>query len=130
MEGCCALQAAITVSLTLATRQVNNGSYLQGLERLMPTEAKVVGMGGCGVDYLAQVACYPKPDAKLRTEQLEASMMLRIRQPPGVATQLVLKVLDERGWGAVERQACGTRGNSRSLKSRDLHWCPSSASLI
>ncbi|GAB4822038.1 hypothetical protein N2152v2_009084 [Parachlorella kessleri] len=42
-----------------------------GLERLMPAEAKVVGMGGCGVDYLAQVAAFPQPDAKLRTEQLE-----------------------------------------------------------
>ena len=32
---------------------------------------KVVGMGSCGVDYLASVAAYPKPDEKLRTEQLE-----------------------------------------------------------
>ncbi|CAG9466024.1 unnamed protein product [Pedinophyceae sp. YPF-701] len=32
---------------------------------------KVVGVGGCGVDYLASVACYPKPDEKLRTQALE-----------------------------------------------------------
>jgi len=33
--------------------------------------AKVVGMGGVGVDYLASVAAYPKADDKLRTEVLE-----------------------------------------------------------
>lgn len=32
---------------------------------------KVVGMGSCGVDYLASVAAYPKPDEKLRTDTLE-----------------------------------------------------------
>lgn len=32
---------------------------------------KVVGVGGCGVDYLASVAAYPRPDDKLRTEKLE-----------------------------------------------------------
>ena len=30
-------------------------------------------MGSCGMDYLAQVAAWPKPDQKLRTECLEAS---------------------------------------------------------
>ncbi|KAK9845779.1 hypothetical protein WJX81_002155 [Elliptochloris bilobata] len=33
---------------------------------------KVVGMGSCGRDYLAQVAAFPQPDDKLRTERLEA----------------------------------------------------------
>ena len=32
---------------------------------------KVVGMGSCGLDYLAQVDAFPKPDAKIRTQQLE-----------------------------------------------------------
>lgn len=32
---------------------------------------KVVGMGSCGLDYLAQVAAFPRPDDKLRTESLE-----------------------------------------------------------
>jgi hypothetical protein len=31
----------------------------------------VVGVGGCGLDYLAAVATYPKPDEKLRTTKLE-----------------------------------------------------------
>ena len=32
---------------------------------------KVVGMGSCGLDYLAQVAAFPEPDDKLRTTALE-----------------------------------------------------------
>ena len=32
---------------------------------------KAVGMGSCGLDYLAQVAAFPRPDDKLRTENLE-----------------------------------------------------------
>ena len=32
---------------------------------------KVVGVGSCGLDYLAVVARYPDPDTKLRTENLE-----------------------------------------------------------
>jgi len=38
----------------------------------LPHPIKVVGMGSAGIDYLAQVASYPKPDEKLRTERLEA----------------------------------------------------------
>lgn len=43
----------------------------QGCEKPLPTRIKVVGCGSCGVDYLASVAAYPRPDEKLRTEQLE-----------------------------------------------------------
>ena len=32
---------------------------------------KVVGLGSVGLDYLAQVVTFPKPDEKLRTKQLE-----------------------------------------------------------
>ena len=32
---------------------------------------KVVGLGSCGLDYLAAVAAFPKPDEKLRTIALE-----------------------------------------------------------
>lgn len=35
---------------------------------------KVVGVGSCGLDYLAVVARYPEPDTKLRTENLEVSL--------------------------------------------------------
>eukprot|EP00884_Botryococcus_braunii_P008294 jgi/Botrbrau1/17466/Bobra.0054s0053.1 len=34
-------------------------------------KTKVIGMGSCGLDYLAQVASFPSPDDKLRTERLE-----------------------------------------------------------
>lgn len=43
---------------------------------------KVVGMGSCGVDYLASVAAYPKPDDKLRTEQLEVRQVTTARHRP------------------------------------------------
>ncbi len=33
--------------------------------------SKVVGMGSCGVDYLASVSAFPKPDEKVRSEKLE-----------------------------------------------------------
>jgi hypothetical protein len=31
---------------------------------------KVVGVGSAGVDYLASIAAFPEPDAKLRTDAL------------------------------------------------------------
>ena len=33
-----------------------------------------MGVGSCGLDYLAVVARYPEPDTKLRTETLEVSL--------------------------------------------------------
>jgi sugar/nucleoside kinase (ribokinase family) len=44
------------------------GIYMQQSPASAP---KVVGMGSAGLDYLAQVAEYPRPDEKLRTERLE-----------------------------------------------------------
>lgn len=35
------------------------------------TMPRVVGVGSCGIDYLAAVAAFPQPDEKLRTQQLE-----------------------------------------------------------
>ena len=35
---------------------------------------KVVGIGSCGLDYLAVVARYPEKDTKLRTENLEVRL--------------------------------------------------------
>ena len=39
-------------------------------------EQKVVGVGSCGLDYLAVVARYPEKDTKLRTENLEVKLPL------------------------------------------------------
>jgi DNA replication protein DnaC len=36
-----------------------------------PQKPKIVGLGSVGLDYLAQVAAFPKPDEKLRTKQME-----------------------------------------------------------
>lgn len=35
------------------------------------SKPKVVGLGSVGLDYLAQVAKFPQPDEKLRTEKME-----------------------------------------------------------
>ena len=35
------------------------------------SKPKVVGLGSVGLDYLAQVVRFPKPDEKLRTEKME-----------------------------------------------------------
>lgn len=35
------------------------------------SKPKVVGLGSVGLDYLAQVTRFPKPDEKLRTEKME-----------------------------------------------------------
>ena len=45
----------------------------------MADPPKVVGMGSCGLDYLAAVAAFPKPDEKLRTTALEVPAA---RRPP------------------------------------------------
>ena len=39
-------------------------------------EQKVVGVGSCGLDYLAVVARFPEKDTKLRTENLEVRLPL------------------------------------------------------
>lgn len=44
---------------------------VQGCTTPLPKPIKVVGFGGCGVDYMASVAAFPRPDDKLRTEKLE-----------------------------------------------------------
>lgn len=52
------------------------GTKIRDSADVLPKNVKVVGVGGCGVDYLASVAAYPRPDEKLRTEKLEVSLML------------------------------------------------------
>jgi hypothetical protein len=47
------------------------GAAPQGCGTPLPQPVKVVGVGSAGVDYLASVAAYPRPDEKLRTDTLE-----------------------------------------------------------
>ena len=44
-------------------------SILASAEAKQPT--KVVGLGSVGLDYLAQVVNFPKPDEKIRTTRME-----------------------------------------------------------
>eukprot|EP00887_Chlorella_sp_A99_P006384 scaffold3.g6384.t1 len=47
-------------------------AQFQGCQESLPgPPIRIVGMGGVGVDYLAAVASFPRPDDKLRTEALE-----------------------------------------------------------
>ena len=43
-------------------------------------DKKIVGMGSAGLDYLAQVAAFPEPDQKLRTENLQVDARARFFQ--------------------------------------------------
>lgn len=54
----------------------------QGCQTTLDQRVKVVGCGSCGVDYLASIAAFPKPDQKLRTDALE------VCRPEQVAQQL------------------------------------------
>ena len=55
----------------LLSRPHTPGARAQGCAAPLPEPIKVVGCGSCGVDYLASVAAYPRPDEKLRTDTLE-----------------------------------------------------------
>ncbi|WIA17202.1 hypothetical protein OEZ86_014349 [Tetradesmus obliquus] len=50
---------------------VVRAAAFEGCQVPLPKPVKIVGCGSCGVDYLASVAVYPKPDQKLRTDALE-----------------------------------------------------------
>ena len=52
-------------ALTLASRSPARSLVLQ------PSTVTVVGMGSVGMDFLASVASFPKPDEKMRTDELE-----------------------------------------------------------
>ncbi|EFJ40764.1 hypothetical protein VOLCADRAFT_84359 [Volvox carteri f. nagariensis] len=55
---------------SMAVRASAAASF-QGCYQPLAQQIKIVGMGSCGVDYLASVASFPRPDEKLRTEKLE-----------------------------------------------------------
>lgn len=51
----------------------------------------VIGLGSCGLDYLALVAAFPKPDDKLRTEKMEVIFF-----PPEFFSSFVLLLVSSR----------------------------------
>ena len=52
-------------------RRVRSRSSTVLVHAAGPSGVKVVGVGSAGVDYLASIASFPEPDAKLRTDALE-----------------------------------------------------------
>lgn len=62
--------ATATKTRATSTQYGDSGS---GREKKKKTA--VIGLGSCGLDYLAVVAAFPKPDDKLRTEKMEVRML-------------------------------------------------------
>ena len=68
---------------------------------------KVVGVGSAGVDYLASIAEFPKPDAKLRTDALEvqgggnAGNALTAMSRLGIRTSILSKIADDGAGKAI-----------------------------
>ena len=62
-----------TRPITVAARQMAPIRCLSSPEPSLTASRKpiIVGLGSVGLDYLAQVAAFPKPDEKLRTEKME-----------------------------------------------------------
>lgn len=71
----CMFSPSVTHNKEFRFHHCDNLSIVQNEDASKNDESnlspKVVGMGSSGVDYLAQVASYPRPDEKLRTEKLE-----------------------------------------------------------
>ena len=59
------------VLLLCLTHSASAGYSLGNPSSTVSKSRKVVGCGGVGIDYLASVAAYPKPDEKLRTQALQ-----------------------------------------------------------
>ena len=84
---------------------------------------KVVGLGLACWDFLAQVAAFPKPDEKLRTQRMEASLAMLTDTCFDSRTRLVYPyvISDER-----RRQLCqctdGCISPGRGCLSCDQNW--------
>lgn len=72
-----------------------------------PSGVKVVGVGSAGVDYLASIASFPEPDAKLRTDALEiqgggnAGNALTAMSRLGVKPSILTKLSDDGAGKAI-----------------------------
>ena len=79
-------------------RRVRSRSSTVLVHAACPSGVKVVGVGSAGVDYLASIASFPEPDAKLRTDALEVqgggncgnacTAMARLGLSPSILTKL------------------------------------------
>lgn len=90
----------------------------------------VIGLGSCGLDYLALVAAFPKPDDKLRTEKMEmqgggncANALTAAARLGSVRPSLVSRVGNDGAAEAIaaelERDGVCTRFLSRWRQQKD-----------
>ncbi|GMP90516.1 hypothetical protein CsSME_00041608 [Camellia sinensis var. sinensis] len=102
------LFASTTRSKIMSTHSSPNSSPSLPLPPL-PHNRIVLGCGGVGVDFLAAVAAYPKPDDKIRTTSLKlqgggnAGNALTCAARLGLNPRLISKVADDaQGRGILE----------------------------
>ncbi|CAL5353561.1 unnamed protein product [Camellia sinensis] len=102
------LFASTTRSKIMSTHSSPNSSPSLPLSPL-PHNRIVLGCGGVGVDFLAAVAAYPKPDDKIRTTSLKlqgggnAGNALTCAARLGLNPRLISKVADDaQGRGILE----------------------------
>ena len=88
----------VVSSAPRGARRVRSRSSTVHAQAADPSGVKVVGVGSAGVDYLASIASFPEPDAKLRTDALEVqgggncgnacTAMARLGLSPSILTKL------------------------------------------
>eukprot|EP00882_Tetradesmus_deserticola_P005402 GHRQ01005685.1.p1 GENE.GHRQ01005685.1~~GHRQ01005685.1.p1 ORF type:complete len:493 (+),score=89.17 GHRQ01005685.1:314-1792(+) len=69
-SSCSCSRSRSSVPGRQAERVLAQAAAFDGCHVPLTMPVKIVGCGSCGVDYLASVAAYPKPDQKLRTDAL------------------------------------------------------------
>ncbi len=89
-------------------------------------------MGSCGLDYLAQVAAFPQPDDKLRTERLEVHCLypkpssLSCPKTNWSAFQVRLPRTCVQGgsaWTLRYQEFCKIKQNSPCLATTEAYVC-------
>jgi len=98
----------------------------------LPSNLKLVGMGGVGVDYLAVVPYFPKPDEKMRSEALEVqgggncgnalSAAARLGLKPEIVTKVGLDGTGEEIISGLAEFGIGTSGVVRSKGSSPMTY--------
>ena len=99
VHNCCRARVMISLSTTpfLTSCELRRHALRQPMRRRLParlvyaaagernSSCKVAGMGSAGLDYLALVSSFPKPDDKIRTESFEVQIPFNIN---GIKTAL------------------------------------------
>jgi len=124
-QGCCCRRRHR--SSVLAHPHPPFSGRLQGCSDPLPQPIKVVGMGSSGQDLLAQVASFPSPDDKLRTEQFEAQVGTVAcglgrgwagcshHRAKLCSCRTTLRRCSGTGWQKIRGACCGARGQNPAL---------------